>query len=247
MTSNTLKGSQLDLDLARKPSGRGGWRPNAGRPKGRTTVAHAKREKLNARYPQHVTLRLLPGLPSLRRAETVKLIWTAIAASQRSDFRLVHFNVESNHLHFITEAGDKDAQSRGLQGLGVRLAKRLNRQLGRSGAVFESRYHSRALKTPKEVRNALRYVLNNARHHAAERGEALPSNWIDPYSSAIWFDGWSPPLVLDQPWKHDLLAMQPPTVRPTVWLLTTGWKQVHGPIGIDEIPGLATKRVRTRL
>ena len=32
---------QLTLDSARRPTGRGGWRPGAGRPRGRTRVAHA--------------------------------------------------------------------------------------------------------------------------------------------------------------------------------------------------------------
>ena len=43
----------------------------------------------------------------------------------------------------------------------------------RRGSVFADRYHDRVLKTPREVRNALRYVLGNGRKHAAEGREVL--------------------------------------------------------------------------
>jgi hypothetical protein len=48
----------------------------------------------------------------------------------------------------------------------------------------------RKRRTPREVRNALRYVLSNYRQHEAERGARLARDWIDPFSSAFWFDGW---------------------------------------------------------
>jgi REP element-mobilizing transposase RayT len=241
MSGRKCKPIQLSFDDARKPSGRGGWRPNAGRPKGRTTVAHEAREEFSPTHPQHVTLRLVPGVPSLRRGDAVKVIWKAIAASQRADFRIIEFNVEPNHMHLIAEAAGARSRARGVQGLEVRIAKSLNRLFGRSGELFEERYHARSLTSPREVRNALRYVLNNARHHAEERGEVLPPEWIDPYSSAIWFDGWSRELVLDRPWKTDLLAMQAPTRKPTVWLLSVGWRR-HGLIDTAEVPGVPRRR-----
>jgi putative transposase len=50
--------------------------------------------------------------------------------------------------------------------------------------VFDDRYHARVLRTPTEVRNAIHYVLSNARKHAAQRGEAYSPGYVDPYSSA---------------------------------------------------------------
>ena len=87
------------------------------------------------------------------------------AGRDRFGFRLVHYSVQSNHLHLIAEAEDREALIRGLQGLGVRIAKRMNRALDRSGSVLVDRYHVRALETPNEVRMALRYVINNALRH----------------------------------------------------------------------------------
>jgi hypothetical protein len=39
------------------------------------------------------------------------------------------------------------------------------------------------LRTPAEVRNALRYVRGNYASHAARRGERVPATWTDPYTS----------------------------------------------------------------
>jgi hypothetical protein len=77
-------------------------------------------------------------------------------------------------------------------------------------------------------------VLLNRRHHAAEKKYAR--QWIDPCSSAAWFDGWAQPVRGDEPWKRELLAMERPTETATVWLLTTGWKR-HGLSRFDERPG----------
>ncbi len=110
----------------------------------------------------------------------------------------------------------------------------MNSALSRSGKLFTDRYHARYLKTPREVRNALRYVLLNRKHHDAEKKFA--KFWIDPYSSAAWFDGWADFIRADAPWKRELLARDAPTAKATVWLLTTGWKR-HGLLRFDERPG----------
>ena len=232
----TKKHVQLTLDQARKPTGHGGWRPGAGRPRGRTKVAHEKREHVAPSHPQHVTLRIVSGLGSLRAARRVAVVRDAIRRAQRDSFRIVHFNVLGNHLHLIVETPSAKARARGVQGLEIRIARRLNPLLGRRGALFADRYHTRALKTPREVRNAIRYVLNNARHHEVEAGMLMERDWVDPCSSGAWFDDWKHPMRGDAPWKRDLLAMPRPTVAPTVWLLTSGWKR-HGLIAFDEVPG----------
>ena len=66
--------------------------------------------------------------------------------------------------HFVVEAAGAVALARGMQGLTIRLARRLNVLLGRRGKLFAQRYHARPLRTPTEVRNAIRYVLLNGRH-----------------------------------------------------------------------------------
>ena len=148
-------------------------------------------------------------------------------------FRIVEFNVLGNHLHLIVEAAGKQALSLGIQGFCVSAARRLNPALMRKGNLFAHRYHSRGLETPREVRNALRYVLLNRKHHDAEK--TWGRFWIDPWSSAAWFGGWAQPVRPDAPWKRELLEMAKPTAAPETWLLATGWKR-HGLLKFDERP-----------
>lgn len=236
MARRRNRSPQLTLDMARKPVGRGGWRPGAGRPRGRKTASHDARERFAARYPEHVTLRVVEGV-RMRRAGVLEEVRKAIEAGGRRDtFRVVEFNVLGNHVHLIVEAAGHEALARGMQGLSVRFARRINARLGRRGSLFSERYHARALRTPREVRNALRYVLLNARHHAAAGGRVLAPGWVDPYSSAPWFEGWRGPIRRDQPWMERLGRLARPTARAKTWLLTVGWRR-HGLLETDEVPG----------
>ena len=205
----------------------GGPRPGAGRqPKGeRSGAPHAPRAPLASRHPVHVTVRLCKGLPSLRRKQPyLALLRCFCAGRERFGFRLIEYSVQSNHLHLIAEAKDRRALSRGMQGLLVRIARALNRLWARCGRVFADRYHDRILRTPREVRNALAYVLHNARRH----GIFGPTP--DPYSSGRWFDGWR------ARFERMIAGIERPVARARTWLLTIGWRR-HRRIGLEEVPG----------
>ena len=183
----------------------------------------------------HVTVRLRRGLPSLRHRAQRRVLLEAFAAGCAragglgAGFRLVHFSIQGNHLHLIVEAVDRLHLSRGMQGLLIRTAKRLNRLWNRRGSVFADRYHDRVLKTPREVRHALSYVLHNARRHAAASGRRTATG-LDVYSSGPWFDGWRQSHAF-----HNLPAHRP-TAPPHTWLIKKGWRR-HGLLGDDEVPG----------
>jgi len=150
----------------------GGRRKGAGRkPKGASAgVPHRSRPEHKERHPLHVTLRLERRVPSLRRQALFEGVRGALARASRSWFRLVHFSVQSDHVHLLVEAHDKGALSRGMAGLSIRVARSVNRALGRLGRVFGDRYHARPLKTPREVRHCLVYVLMNFKKHARDSG-----------------------------------------------------------------------------
>src|SRR5690242_6367466 len=135
---------QLTLEQARRPEPgkHGGWRPNAGRPRKAGTVSHAARPSESARVPQHVTLRIAAGAPSLANERLVKIIRRCVRDSHKAGFRICELNVLGNHLHLITE-GDKQALARGIAGFEVRVARRLNSALMRSGKLLPDRYHAR--------------------------------------------------------------------------------------------------------
>lgn len=152
----------------------------------------------------------------------------------RPGFRLVQYSLQGNHAHLIVEATDREALGRGMKAIGSRLARAVNRFAGLSGPVFADRYHLRLLPTPKEVRNALRYVLLNARRHAKAAGRALGRvARLDRASSARWFDGWRqrPP---DDTSHADY--DRPAVARARTWLLTTGWRR-HGLLDPADVPG----------
>jgi REP element-mobilizing transposase RayT len=202
---------------------RGGARPGAGRkPKGeRALVAHATRPALTRRDPVLVTTRLVAGLPNLRRESALVLLRGALAAgSDRFGFRLVEFSIQSNHLHFVAEGEDARSVARGMQGLLVRVAKALNRHWARRGQVFADRYHARVLRTPREVRTALVYVLQNARKHGAR------ITGIDACSSGIWFRGWR---------DRAAVGSSSPLATARSWLLRSGWRRA-GLISTEESP-----------
>ena len=223
----------------------GGRRDGAGRPhKPGSGVAHLSRAKLTRHQPVHVSWRVVDALPSLRRPRLTRVIVAAFnKGCDRFGMRLVHFSVQRGHMHLICEATDEKALSRGLQGLGIRVAKALNRALERKGKVFADRFFSRVLNTPREVRNALGYVLGNLRRHALERSELLPEGALDPCSSARLFDGYR-----DREKARVVRAwMEPPVpVAPaSCWLLKTGWRR-HGLLGVDDIPGPRARKRRHR-
>jgi len=223
---------QLTLDDARPITGRGGWRPHAGRPRGRTTVAHASRELFRASEPLLVTLGVRDDVPNLRTRACLAIVHEAIRAAQRAAFRIVHFHLLRNHLHLILEAENRQVLASGMRSLDVALTRNLNRLLRRTGKLFRERFHHRVLPTPTEVRIALRYVLLNGNRHELQRGATNLWFGADPYSSAAWFDGWS-----DDRYLHEVPDVVRPTVPAQTWLLREGWRRGGGPIDYDDTPG----------
>ena len=202
----------------------GGQRAGAGRkpaPGRRPGVAHCARPPHSAAHPVHVTLRTGHAVRCLRAGRVFPAVLRALAAASHEGFRILHFSVQDDHLHLIVEADDTRALGRGLRGLAIRVARALNRALGRRGRVWGDRYHARALTTPREVRHCLVYVLRNrSKHCEGERG-------LDPCSSAMYFDGWRQPVGPVPP--------APPVVRARTWLAASGWRR-HGLVDIDERP-----------
>ena len=228
----------------------GGKRPGAGRPSKAAAagVSQLRRPALSRRHPVHVTLRIVAGVPSLRDGRIFTSVRAALAAGQeRFGFRLVHFSVQSNHLHLIVEAGGRAALSLGMQGLSVRVARAVNRSLARRGRLFADRYHARALQTPRAVHFALRYVLLNVRKHTRTRSSGrvawsdTPAGFIDSRSSAAWFDGFQRPGELAfgaRRARADWCAsshLEAPVVAGKTWLLREGSRR-YGGFDIDDAP-----------
>ena len=193
----------------------GGRRKGAGRkPVPRSKVSHRPRPEHIARFPLHVVLRTAPGVPSLRSSLVFAAAGAAIEAGcSRFGMRVVHFSVQGNHIHLIVEASNALSLTRGMQGMMVRIARAVNRTAGRSGRVFDDHYFARELRTPAEVRRAVRYVLDNAMLHAG-----------------------------DSP-RTDTCASSAPLVAPSTWLLAVGWLRSRaGPLPVSAWSGFEDDR-----
>ena len=214
-------------------TGRGGPRPGAGRPRGpRPVVYHVRRDPHPRECPAHVTLRVRSDVPSLRTRLFLKELRRSFAAAcERGHFRVAQFSVQRDHVHLLVEASGKLSLGRGMKSISARVARAVNRAFRRRGAVLLGRYHVRALRTPREVRSALAYVLLNARKHWRQRTGSAPPVVLDEASSSLWFDGWSGRLQPCSP-SGEL----PPVAAPHTWLLRLGWRR-HGLLDPAEIPG----------
>ena len=236
-----VKARQLELAMpVVKAAGTwGGKRAGAGRPRS-PLAAGAKRPAPHELRPwvgpdtvAHVTLRTVAAVGSLRRLDAYRALNVGLqTVGSRGAFRVLHFTLQGNHVHLVVEADHKEQLANGIRALCISMAKRLNAKLGRRGAVFADRYHARALRTPTEVRNALKYVLNNWRHHQESRAP-----WaVDPYSSGANFSGWQ---ELGETWS--LYPLRPgferaSTAAAQTWLAREGWMKA-GPISAWSVPG----------
>jgi REP element-mobilizing transposase RayT len=211
----------------------GGRRRGAGRKptSKRPPVHHVWRPPVPRDCPSHVTLRVRQGLPSLRSRRFLKVFRRSLRqACERGDFRVVHYSVQRNHVHLLVESAGKQALGRGMKAVAARLARAVNRVFRRAGPVLHGRYHLRVLRTPREVRNALAYVLLNARKHWKERHGAPAPPRLDEASSGRWFEGWKREL------EAPLLREAPEVATPHTWLLSVGWRR-HGLVDPAEEPG----------
>jgi REP element-mobilizing transposase RayT len=137
-----MKRASRQFELLKRPWG--GRRSGAGRKPapGRGYVPHRRRPAHDPRCPVHATLRVRAGLPSLRRDDVFGVTRAALATASHDRFRVVHFSVQTDHVHLLLEGDGHIALQRGLQGLAIRVAKAVNRTLGRRGKLWADRYHA---------------------------------------------------------------------------------------------------------
>lgn len=221
------RGEQLTFAERRCRSGkarkRAGRKPGPGRP----NVRHYTRPNHSKWNPLHITMRAASGLPSFRSEVLYRAFELSVRLTRRTDFRIVEFSIQGNHVHLIVEAESNAALTRGMKSFAVRTNRRVNKALGRSrGRLWSDRYHREDLTTPRQVRNALVYCLNNYRKHEAYRESGSPT--IDFASSARWFTGWKAKRSSDDGPR--------PTPLPKVPLLAYLWHTRHGLLDPRECP-----------
>ena len=217
----------MQLTLASpKANPRGGARLGAGRKPSATELRHTphrSRGTHRAAHPVHVTMRA--GSRTLRHQFIAKTVLGSFRAANRAGFRIAEYSIQANHIHLIVEAESAASLSSGMRGLAVRIARRVNPLLFRRGPLWVDRWHGVELTSPRQVRNALVYVLRNRVKHCGARSDAN-----DPLTSAASFDGFASAATAragPRPSAHSIAAQ--------TWLLCVGWKR-HGLIRPNEVP-----------
>jgi REP element-mobilizing transposase RayT len=211
---------------------RGGKRPGAGRKKTGKLVGgpHRVRPFLDPRHPVHVVLRSKRRL-NWRNGRTYAVLRRVLGFSLGNpDFRICHISIQQRHLHLIVEAADRKALTLGIQSFTIRAARAINRDRRTRGKVFAFRYHDKQITTAMYARHALAYVLNNWRRHREDTAHKARAAHLDPYSSALSFDGWTRSFRL--PPDYHPLPVSPAKTR----LLRDDWRW-YGLIDPRECPG----------
>ena len=194
---------------------RGGKRRGAGRKKRlENEPKHTARRLVNARTPQHLTIRMAQGLPSLRSPKFSRVFTSAIVRARAFGLHIREFAIESNHLHLIAETDFSESLAKGMASLCARITWWMRKF--RKGRIFAGRFHSQALGSPRQVKNALRYVLFNHAKHLGVKP------FVDVYSSASSFER----LYELEPTfrsKKRMTLLRFCLGKPTSWLLSVGW------------------------
>jgi REP element-mobilizing transposase RayT len=186
----------------------------------RSRVPHETRPDVKG--PIHVVWRIKRGLPDLRTPRGLRRLERAFRkGKERDGFALLHYSIQHDHLHLMVEVKNRRKLSKGLQALGIRIAKSLNSLWRRRrGGVFAERYFAAALQSLRQVWRTIRYVLSNGRKHGSWRVKGQP----DPYSSGRWY----------LPWRvRDI--RRPLRSSPVVESSSIAFFIPY--IGVDEVPG----------
>jgi putative transposase len=103
------------------------------------------------------------------------------------------FCLMTNHVHLLVTPGDSDALAKLMKGLAGRQTRRHNRLEGRTGTLWESRYHSSVVARDDHLLACSRYIeLNPVRARIVQRPQDYvwsscrlrlgldPCDWLDP-------------------------------------------------------------------
>jgi len=163
-----MKTKQLSLNIYKGTHG--GRRPKAGRKRIHSRgVAHEKREKVRLYTPLHINFKYKL---TVKNKEGLKALHKAIKNARSHGLRIIHFSLQHNHVHLIVVAATNSILTKGMRSLTITMSKIIGQ-----GRIQVQRYHLHVLKSRREAKNAIHYVLFNEKKHTGKMK-------IDSYSTA---------------------------------------------------------------
>lgn len=142
-------------------------------------VRHIARDKVTRNTSLHLTIKIERVKAGLKNKDVVKQLHESIKKARKMGLRVIHYTLEFDHLHLLVETDNNDQLSKGMQSFGISFSKGINKIKQEAGKVYKTRYHFRKLKTPKEIKNVIHYILGNSIKHS-KKGSIL-----SPYNSAV--------------------------------------------------------------
>jgi REP element-mobilizing transposase RayT len=218
--------------LSCKPSKTwGGRRAGAGRKNKTRAVNHHRRHRMYINRPQHITIRMVDKLPSLRQRWFLYEFQRRARRAKKFNFFVLHFAILGNHLHMIVECKSNRAMELGMRSLIGSLAKTFRArtyQAGygpKHGSICNGRYFAKPIRTARQMRQTIRYVLMNFAKH-----KQLIAH-IDEFTSAAAFRHWSKLLPMNPLLLEQLEFLKPQDCGlspPRSWLARRGWREEVG-------------------
>lgn len=147
----------------------GGRRPSSGRNRLHSKgVSHRTREQITSRTPVHINFKVSTYIQS---RPALEILTIAISKAHEHGLNIIYYALQSNHIHLIAEAQNNEALTRGMRALTISFAKRIQKLKSTHETIQLERYHLHVLKCPKEVENAITYVLENETHHTGHQSK----------------------------------------------------------------------------
>ena len=111
--------------------------------------------------PSFVTTNTHERRPIFRSEATCELfIRTLYEVRDEARLRLLGFCVMPDHVHLIL-ATDTEELGHSMQLIKGRFARAYNQTAGRTGAVWQSRYHEQTLRSEEALLDTIEYVMQN--------------------------------------------------------------------------------------
>lgn len=140
-------------------------------------IRHTSREEIFKPSPLHLTVKLKRA--DIQNKVVLRILKHAIYRSRLQGLRVIHFSLEHNHVHLYAECESNFVLGKAMKAFGVTFVRRVNKLKKIKGQLYKYRYHLRVLKSARDAKNVINYILKNGIKH----GRTLKV--INAYNSAL--------------------------------------------------------------
>lgn len=154
----------------------------AGRPpKNDKGIRHIERPKFFRSRSLHLTIKVRENKADIQNKRILAKLQYAIQRARLQGLRVIHYALEYNHVHLLVESTTHEVLHKGMQAMGITLAKGINKIKGKKGTVYKHRYHFRQISSRRDLKNVIHYILQNHKKHRSQMNfsSLFPENRLD--------------------------------------------------------------------